>query len=110
MADEPRAETQDSLANIGRERRASTMSPGRVIEHADQDRHLETLARGFDALLVTVQILSCKEQELQRRLKYSHEEVRSLASVHLPIPPPHPPVSNDEKIRLALDRESHLRR
>ncbi|KAL1848817.1 hypothetical protein Plec18167_004397 [Paecilomyces lecythidis] len=55
------------------------MSPGRVIEHADQDRHLETLARGFDALLVTVQILSCKEQELQRRLKYSHEEYLKLA-------------------------------
>ncbi|KAJ9210516.1 hypothetical protein DTO166G4_7901 [Paecilomyces variotii] len=56
------------------------MSPGRVIEHTDQDSHLQTLARGFDALLVTVQILSCKEQELQRRLKYSHEEYLKLAN------------------------------
>lgn len=77
----PAAEVQDSLVDREQRHLPITMSPARVIEHTDQDRHLQTLAKGFDALLVTVQILSCKEQELQRRLKYAHEEVSTLASV-----------------------------
>lgn len=69
------------------------MSPARVDEQSEQERQLQALAKGFDALLLTAQRLSSKEQVLQRRLKYAHDEVHSPA-----FSPPSPAVSNDERI------------
>jgi hypothetical protein len=51
------------------------MSPARILEPTEQDQHLQTLARALDALLLTVQQLSLKEQGLQQRVKYAHDEV-----------------------------------
>lgn len=51
------------------------MSPARVLEPTEQDQQLQTLARALDALLLTAQQLSLKEQDLQRRVKYAHDEV-----------------------------------
>ncbi|KAL2009307.1 hypothetical protein VTN00DRAFT_7501 [Thermoascus crustaceus] len=55
------------------------MFPARVDE-TEQERQLQALAKGFDALLLTAQRLSSKEQELQRRLKYAHDEYLKLAN------------------------------
>lgn len=61
------------------------MSPARVDERTEQEQQLQVLAKGFDALLLTAQRLSFKEQELQRRLRYAHDEVYSSIP---PLPSP----------------------
>ncbi|PWY77133.1 hypothetical protein BO70DRAFT_372433 [Aspergillus heteromorphus CBS 117.55] len=43
------------------------------------DHQLETLARAFEALLLTTQQLSCREKSLQQRLKYASDEYLKLA-------------------------------
>ncbi|KAL1963235.1 hypothetical protein VTN77DRAFT_8560 [Rasamsonia byssochlamydoides] len=56
------------------------MSPARVLEPTEKDQQLQTLARALDALLLTAQQLSLKEQDLQRRVKYAHDEYVKLAN------------------------------
>lgn len=51
------------------------MSPARVLEPTEQDQQLQTLAGALEALLLTAQQLSLKEQDLQRRVRYAHDEV-----------------------------------
>jgi hypothetical protein len=51
------------------------MSPARVAEQARQDQQVETLTRGFDALLKIARTLALKEQDLQLKLKFAHDEV-----------------------------------
>lgn len=51
------------------------MSPARIAEQAKQDQQVETLTRGFDALLETARSLALKEQDLQLKLKFAHDEV-----------------------------------
>lgn len=83
------------------------MSPAPVVADTQQDLQLQTLARAFEALLLTTQELGSKERRLQQRLEYANTEVTfSSPSLY----PPPSPVSYDEKNRLALDQESHLRR
>ncbi|PYH91284.1 hypothetical protein BO71DRAFT_401510, partial [Aspergillus ellipticus CBS 707.79] len=55
------------------------MSPAPIAAEMQQDRQLETLARAFEALLLTTQQLSCKEKSLQQRLKYASDEYLKLA-------------------------------
>lgn len=51
------------------------MSPAPIAAEMQQDQRLETLARAFEALLLTTQQLSCREKSLQQRLKYASDEV-----------------------------------
>lgn len=53
------------------------MSPGKTLDHADEDKQIQALAKGFDALLVTTRKLLCQEQELRKRLQFAHDEVCS---------------------------------
>ena len=90
------------------------MSPAPIAAEMQQDQRLETLARAFEALLMTTQQLNCKEKSLQQRLEYASDEVTtpstsfSFSRYVCALPPPC--VSKDEKKRLALDQESLLRR
>lgn len=56
------------------------MSPARITKQSSQDQQVETLTRGFDALLETVRSLALKEKDLQLKLKFAHDEVRTLLS------------------------------
>lgn len=51
------------------------MSPAPVIMNTPQSLQVQTLAKSFEALLLTAHQLSCKEKALQQRLKYAHNEV-----------------------------------
>ncbi|KAL4801905.1 hypothetical protein BDV18DRAFT_147774 [Aspergillus unguis] len=55
------------------------MSPAPLAVDPQPDRQLKTLARAFEALLLTTQQLSSKEKLLQQRLEYAHEEYLKLA-------------------------------
>lgn len=71
------------------------MSPAPVIPETQQNLQLQTLAKAFEALLLTVHHMNDKERSLQQRLKYAHQQVNTL----LPPLPLHPPLSpKDEKI------------
>lgn len=73
------------------------MSPAPVVTETQQNLQLQTLAKAFEALLLTVHQLNNKERNLQQRLKYSHDEV-NITSYH-PFTSSQPPLSpNDEKI------------
>lgn len=65
------------------------MSPAPIAAEMQQDQRLETLARAFEALLLTTQQLSCKEKSLQQRLKYASDEV-NIPSSYLPSSQPPP--------------------
>ena len=54
----------------------SNMSPAPVAADTQQDLQLQTLARAFEALLLTIQQLGCRDQLLQQRLEYASDEVR----------------------------------
>ncbi|EAW20972.1 uncharacterized protein NFIA_115080 [Aspergillus fischeri NRRL 181] len=56
------------------------MSPASAVNELQQDLQLQTLARSFEALLLTIQRLGCKERDLHRRLKYAHDEYLKLAN------------------------------
>ncbi|KAL4875506.1 hypothetical protein BJY04DRAFT_201886 [Aspergillus karnatakaensis] len=56
------------------------MSPAPLAADAQPDRQLKTLARAFEALLLTTQHISSKEQLLQQRLKDAHDEYLKLAN------------------------------
>lgn len=76
------------------------MTPALGAAEMQPDHSLQTLARAFEALLLTTQQLSCKEKTLQLRLKYANNEVNTY---HLPLslrvhPLHFPNVSHDEKI------------
>lgn len=51
------------------------MSPAPVVADTQQDLQLQTLARAFEALLLTTQELGSKERRLQQRLEYANTEV-----------------------------------
>jgi hypothetical protein len=51
------------------------MSPARVLEAAQKENDFQTVTSALDALLVTVHQLSLREQELQTRVKFAHDEV-----------------------------------
>ena len=75
------------------------MSPAPVATETLQDLQVQTLAKSFEALLLTAHELNCKEKTLQQRLKYAHDEVNAFPTF-LPISPtcPLPPLSpSDEK-------------
>ncbi|GIK04116.1 hypothetical protein Aspvir_008192 [Aspergillus viridinutans] len=55
------------------------MSPVSAVNEMQQDLQQQTLARSFEALLLTIQHLGCKERDLHRRLKYAHDEYLKLA-------------------------------
>lgn len=59
------------------------MSPAPVATETQQDLQLQTLAKSFEALLLTAHKLNCKEKTLQQRLKYAHDEVNTF----FPLPP-----------------------
>lgn len=54
------------------------MSPAPLAADSQPDQQSKTLARAFEALLLTTQQLSSKEKLLQQRLEYAHDEVISL--------------------------------
>ena len=54
-----------------------------AIHHDTLTEQLHTLTRAFAALLLTTQRVTCKEQELKRRLKYAHDEVRYIYHISL---------------------------
>lgn len=54
------------------------MSPAPVIPETQQNPQLQTLAKAFEALLLTVHQLNDKERSLQQRLKYANEQVNTL--------------------------------
>lgn len=52
------------------------MSPAVEAETpGQQEQQLQTLARAFDALLLTAHQLCLRERELRRRVEYAHDEV-----------------------------------
>lgn len=55
------------------------MSPAPVVADTQQDLQLQTLARAFEALLLTTQELGSKERRLQQRLEYANTEYLKLA-------------------------------
>ncbi|KAL2808513.1 hypothetical protein BJX63DRAFT_424536 [Aspergillus granulosus] len=55
------------------------MSPAPLAADSQPDRHLKILAQAFEALLLTTQRLTQKEQLLQQRLEYAHNEYLNLA-------------------------------
>lgn len=62
------------------------MSPAPVSTETLQDLQVQTLAKSFEALLLTAHELNCKEKTLQQRLKYAHDEVNAFPT-SLPISP-----------------------
>ena len=85
------------------------MSPAPVM----MDTPLQTLAKSFEALLLTAHQLSCKEKALQQRLKYAHDEVNISRSFLLKtfafyLPPLLSP--NDEKKISSRSGVAFLRR
>ncbi|KAL3465127.1 hypothetical protein BJX64DRAFT_68624 [Aspergillus heterothallicus] len=55
------------------------MSPAPLAADSQPDQQLKILARAFEALLLTTQRLTQKEQLLQQRLEYAHDEYLKLA-------------------------------
>ncbi|PIG80296.1 hypothetical protein AARAC_009889 [Aspergillus arachidicola] len=55
------------------------MSPAPVPASQQQDPQLQTLAKAFEALLLTTQQFICKERILQQRLEYAYDEYMKLA-------------------------------
>ncbi|KAL4869655.1 hypothetical protein BDV12DRAFT_167389 [Aspergillus spectabilis] len=55
------------------------MSPAPLAADSQSDRQLKILARAFEALLLTTQHISSKEQLLQERLKDAYDEYLKLA-------------------------------
>ncbi|KAE8351551.1 hypothetical protein BDV28DRAFT_136843 [Aspergillus coremiiformis] len=55
------------------------MSPAPVAASLQQDPQLQTLARAFEAFLLTTQQLICQKNSLQQRLEYAHDEYVKLA-------------------------------
>lgn len=54
------------------------MSPaGEAETPSQQEQQLQTLARAFDALLLTAHQLCLRERDLRRRVEYAHDEVGS---------------------------------
>lgn len=49
-----------------------------MISETQQNLQLQTLAKSFEALLLTVHQLSDKERSMQQRLKYAHQQVNTL--------------------------------
>lgn len=66
------------------------MSPAPVAADSQQDLQLQTLARAFEALLLTIQQLGCRDHFLQQRLEYASDEVRLAISCLLVPPRPLP--------------------
>lgn len=85
------------------------MSPASAVNELQQDLQLQTLARSFEALLLTIQHLGCKERDLHRRLEYAHDEVNYITHLHSCCQIP-PPLWSQMTRKLALDQESLLRR
>lgn len=88
------------------------MSPAPVMMNTPQSLQVQTLAKSFEALLLTAHQLSCKEKALQQRLKYAHNEVNiffffffSFTAPFTPLPPLLCPMMRK---KLALDQESHF--
>ena len=74
------------------------MSPAPAATEKQQDLQLQTLAKSFEALLLTAHELNCKEKTLQQRLKYAHDEVNTSPASPFHLPAFSPPLSpNDEK-------------
>lgn len=89
------------------------MSPAPVMMDTPQTLQLQTLAKSFEALLLTAHQLSCKEKALQQRLKYAHDEVNISFSFLFSFSffcPPSPAVSNDEKKISSRSGVAFLRR
>ncbi|PGH02321.1 hypothetical protein AJ79_07660 [Helicocarpus griseus UAMH5409] len=55
------------------------MSPAQIAEQAEQDEQILALARGFDALIETIQKLTWQERELRSKLQFAHDEYLKLA-------------------------------
>ncbi|KAE8417040.1 hypothetical protein BDV36DRAFT_187341 [Aspergillus pseudocaelatus] len=55
------------------------MSPAPVAASGQQDPQLQTLAKAFEALLLTTQQFICKERSLQQKLEYAYDEYMKLA-------------------------------
>ncbi|GAB1196126.1 hypothetical protein APSETT444_005392 [Aspergillus pseudonomiae] len=55
------------------------MSPAPVAASLQQDPQLQTLAKAFEALLLTTQQFICKENILQQKLEYAYDEYMKLA-------------------------------
>jgi hypothetical protein len=51
------------------------MSPTRVANAVDLDQQLHVLVKALDSLLLSFHELSIKEQALEKRVKYAHDEV-----------------------------------
>lgn len=51
------------------------MSPTRVTNAVDLDQQLHVLVKALDSLLLSFHELSIKEQALEKRVKYAHDEV-----------------------------------
>ena len=54
------------------------MSPAPIAASGQQDPQLQTLAKAFEALLLTTQQFICKERILQQKLEYAYDEVSTL--------------------------------
>ena len=80
------------------------MSPAPVATETQQDLQLQTLAKSFEALLLTAHELNCKEKTLQQRLKYAHDEVKLPLFLFCLLPPL--PCLQMMRKKLALDQES----
>ena len=65
------------------------MSPAPVMMNTPQSLQVQTLAKSFEALLLTAHQLSCKEKALQQRLKYAQNEVNipffSFTALFIPL-------------------------
>lgn len=91
------------------------MSPAQITEHAEQDKEIIALARGFDTLIETIQKLTWQERELWNKLQFAHDEVRLppfsslLSNTHYHDPHPFPfPLPCMMREPLALDQKLHL--
>ncbi|KAE8377427.1 hypothetical protein BDV26DRAFT_263495 [Aspergillus bertholletiae] len=54
------------------------MSPAPVAASLQQDPRLQTLAKAFEALLLTTQQFMCKEKILQQRVEHAYDEYMKL--------------------------------
>ncbi|KAL4945964.1 hypothetical protein BDV06DRAFT_218856 [Aspergillus oleicola] len=72
------------------------MSPAPLAADPQPDRQLKTLARAFEALLLTTQQLSSKEKLLQQRLEYAHDEYLKLANRTLEGLDPHSKIVSEK--------------
>ncbi|KKZ63269.1 hypothetical protein EMCG_02389 [[Emmonsia] crescens] len=55
------------------------MPTAQITEHAEQDKEIIALARGFDTLIETIQKLTWRERELWNKLQFAHDEYLKLA-------------------------------